>query len=112
MEKNFPSGLLGIKYFYIRLHTLAINECQERNSMFKERARKSMVGMMDVYDKLVQDVRKYLQWPEINFQDEYSISFYFFQELEDTYKVVKGGGPIKGIHLERRHSRFFGKTSK
>ena len=44
---------------------------------------------MDVYDKSIQDVQKYLQWPEINFQDEHPIYFSFFQELEDTYEVVK-----------------------
>ena len=45
--------------------------------------------MMDVYDKSVKDVHKYRQWPKINFQDEHPISFDFFQELEDTYEVVK-----------------------
>ena len=45
--------------------------------------------MIDVYDKLVQDVQKYLQWPKLNFQDEHPIYFYFFQDLEDTYEVVK-----------------------
>ena len=45
--------------------------------------------MMDVYDKSVQDVQKYLQWFEINFQDEHPISFSFFEELKDTYEVIK-----------------------
>ena len=39
MEKNVPSGLLTIKAYDIRLHTLATNECQELASMFEERAR-------------------------------------------------------------------------
>lgn len=44
---------------------------------------------MDVYEKTVQDVQKYLQWPEINFRDEHPIPFAFFQKLEDIYEVVK-----------------------
>ena len=89
MEKSIPSGLPTIKAYDIRLHTLATNECQETYSKFQERERQSLVGMMDVYDKSVQDVQRYLQWPEINFKDEHSISFYFFQEIEDTYEVTR-----------------------
>ena len=67
MEKSVPSGLPGINVYDIRLHTLATNECQELASKFEERARQSLAGMMDVYDRSVQEVQKYLQWPEINF---------------------------------------------
>ena len=56
MEKLVPNGLLEIKDYDIRLHTLATNEFQELASKFKERARKSLAGMTDVYDKYVQDV--------------------------------------------------------
>ena len=66
MEKSVPSGLTVIKYYDISLHTLPTNECEELSSKFKERARQILVGMMDVYDKLVQDVQKYLQCPKIN----------------------------------------------
>lgn len=45
--------------------------------------------MMNVYDKSVQDVQKYIQWREINFRDEHAISFAFFQDLKDTYEVFK-----------------------
>ena len=62
MEKSVQSDLPTFKAYDIKLHTLATNECQELASKFEERARKSLVGMMDVYDKLVQDVQKYLQW--------------------------------------------------
>ena len=57
--------------------------------MFEERERKSLEGMMDVYDQLVKDVQIYLQWPEINFKDEHPIFFSFFQELEDKYEMTK-----------------------
>ena len=56
MKKSVPCGLSAIKDYDVRLHTLATNECQELASMFEERARKSQVGMMSVYDKSVQDV--------------------------------------------------------
>lgn len=67
MEKSVLSGLSTIKDYDIRLHTLATNECQELASMFEERARHSLAEMMNVYEKSIQDVHKYLQWPDINF---------------------------------------------
>ena len=78
VEKNVPSNLPTVKSYFIRLHTLATNECQELDSKFEEKARQSLIGMMDVYDKSIYDVQRYLQWPEINFQDEHPISFAFF----------------------------------
>jgi hypothetical protein len=56
LEKSVPSDLSETKAYDIRLHTLAINECQELSSKFEESARQSLVGMIDVYDKSVQDV--------------------------------------------------------
>ena len=67
MEKNVPSGLPVVRVFDIRLHTLATNECQELTFKFEEMAGQSLAGMKDVYEKSIQDVQKYLQWPEINF---------------------------------------------
>ena len=89
MEKNVPSGLLGIKAYDIRLHTLATNECQEMDSKFEEKVKQSIVGIMNVYDKSIQDIHNYLQWPKINFQYEHTIPFSFFQKLEDTYEFFK-----------------------
>ena len=56
MEKNVPSGLPTIKAYDIILHTLSTNECQYLASKFGEKAKQSLEGMMDVYDKSVQDV--------------------------------------------------------
>ena len=78
MEKNVPSGLPTIKAYDIRLHTLATNECQELASKLEEKVKQSLAGMMNVYDKSIQYIQKYLQWLEINFQDEHTIPFYFF----------------------------------
>jgi hypothetical protein len=45
--------------------------------------------MMDIYEKSIYDVQRYLQWPEINFRDEHPVSFNFFQEFEDKYAMTK-----------------------
>ena len=67
MEKRVLSGLPIIKDYDIMLHNLDTNECQELASKFEEMTRQSLAGMMDVYQKSVQDVQKYLEWPKINF---------------------------------------------
>ena len=66
MQKKFESGLPTIKAYDSRLHNMVSHECQDLSSMFEEKAKQSLVWMMDVYDKLVQDVQKYLQRDEIN----------------------------------------------
>ena len=88
MEKSVPSNLPIVKAYDNRLHTLATNECQEVASKFEEKERQSLAGTMDVYDKLVYDVKRYIQWPEINFRDEHPISFTFFQYLKDKYEIT------------------------
>ena len=37
MEKSVPSSLLVVKTYDIRLHTLAMNECQELTSKYEEK---------------------------------------------------------------------------
>ena len=54
--KNVPSVLPIVKDCDIRIHAMATNEFQELDSKFEERARENLEGMMDVYDKSVQDV--------------------------------------------------------
>ena len=39
MEKNVPSSLPTVKTYDIKLHTLAMNECQELASKFEEKAK-------------------------------------------------------------------------
>ena len=89
IEKIVPIGLRGIKYYDIRLHTLATNECEELASKFEQKVKQILVGMMNVYGKSIQDIRKYLQWPKVNFQYEHPIPFSFFHKLEDAYEFVK-----------------------
>ena len=89
IEKNVPSILLVIKTYDISLHTLATNQCQELASRFEERARQNLAGMMELYDKSIYHIQRYIQWPKINFEDEHPISFSFFQELEAIYERIK-----------------------
>ena len=97
MEKSVPHSLPIVKAYDIRLHTLATNECQELASKFEEKARQSLAGMMDVYEKSIYDVQRYLQWLEINFRDEQPVSFAFFQELEDQYEMIKEEVQVKEV---------------
>ena len=45
--------------------------------------------MMELYDKSIYDIQRYIQWLEINFEDEHPIPFAFFQKLEDKYEKIK-----------------------
>ena len=72
------------------LHTLATIECQELASRFEEKARQSLAGMMKLYEKSIYVIQRYIQWPEINFEDEHPIPFSFFQKLEENYEKIKG----------------------
>ena len=60
MEKSVPSSLLVVKTYDIRLHTLAMNECQELASEFEEKARQNLVGMMKLYEKSIYDIQGYI----------------------------------------------------
>jgi hypothetical protein len=89
IEKNVPSSLPVIRNYDISLHTLATSECQELASIFQEKARQNLVGMMELYEKSIYDIQRYIQWLEINFEDEHPVPFAFFQELEDRYEKIK-----------------------
>ena len=78
-----------IKSYHISLHNLASTECQGLASRFEERARQSLVKMMDLYEKSIYDIHRYTQWPKINFEDEHPVPFSFFQKLEDRYEKIK-----------------------
>jgi len=89
IEKNVPSILQVIKSYDICLHTLPTSECQELASRFEEKARKNLAGMMELYEKFIYDIQRYVQWPEINFEDEHPVHFSFLQELKDRYEKIK-----------------------
>ena len=45
--------------------------------------------MIELYGNSIYDIQRYIQWPEINFGDDHSVYFSFFQELEDRYERIK-----------------------
>ena len=45
--------------------------------------------MMELYEKSIYDVQRYIQWLEIKFRHERPVSFAFFQEREDNYVRIK-----------------------
>jgi hypothetical protein len=89
MEKNVPSSLPVIKSYDISLHTLATTECQDLASIFEENARQNLAGMMELYEKSIYDIKMYIYWPEINFEDEHPVPFSLFQKLEGSYEKIK-----------------------
>ena len=111
MEKSVPSSLPTVKSYDIRLHTLAMNECQELAPRFEEKERQSLIGMMDVYEKSIYDVQRYLQCPKINFIDEHPVSFAFFQELEDKYEMIKEEVQVKEVISKDDIQEFLVKSS-
>jgi hypothetical protein len=66
---------------------------------------------MDVYEKSIYDVQRYLQWSDINLRDEHPISFYFFQELEDKYEMTKAEVQAKEVISKDDIQEFLVKPS-
>ena len=44
--------------------------------------------MMDLYEKSIYDIQRYIQWPEINFEDEHPVPYALFQQLEDNHEKI------------------------
>ena len=78
METNVPSSLLVIKMYDISVDTLATTECQDLASRFEENARQNLVGMMDLNEKYIYDIQRYIQWPKINLKYGHLVTFAFF----------------------------------
>ena len=85
-ENNIPSSLLVIKSYDISVHALDTTECRYLASRFKENSRKDLAGMMDLYEKYIYDIQRYIQWPKINFEDEHLVSYALFNQLEDNHE--------------------------
>ena len=58
-------------------------------SRFEENARKDLTGMMDLYEKVTYDIQRYVQWPEINLEDEHPVPYVLFAQLEDKFEKIK-----------------------
>ena len=44
---------------------------------------------MDLYEKSIYYIQRYIQWLEINLEDEHPVPFSFFQNLEYNYEKIK-----------------------
>ena len=97
IEKNVPSSLPVINRYDISLHTLVTTECQQLASRFEEKPRQNLVGMMELYEKSIYDIQRYVQWLEINFEDEHPVTFSFFRELKDRHEKIKAEVQAKEV---------------
>ena len=68
---------------------MATEECQDMASRFMENDRKDLVGMMNLYEKSTYDIQRYIQWPEINFEEEHPVPITLFKQIESDLKKVK-----------------------
>ena len=67
--------------------------------------------MVELYEKSIYDIQRYIQWPEIKFGDEHPISFSFFQELEDRYEKIKAEVHAKEVISKEDIKKFLVKSS-
>ena len=58
-EKNVPSILQVIKTYDISVHILT-TACQDLASRFEENAQQNLVGIMELYDKSIYDIQRYI----------------------------------------------------
>ena len=68
---------------------MATEECQDLASRFEENARKDLAGMMDLYEKSTYDIQRYIQWPEMNFEEEHPVPITLFEQIEKYFEMVK-----------------------
>ena len=52
---------------------------------------------MGLYEKSIYDIQRYIQCPDINFEDEHLVSFSIFQELKYIYERIKADVQAKEV---------------
>ena len=77
-EKIVHSSLPVVKRYDISVHNLAITDYQVLASRFEENDKKDLPGMMDLYEKSIYEIHRYIHWPRINLEDEHPLLFSFF----------------------------------
>ena len=88
-KKDIPSRLPSFKSYDIIVYSMATEECQDLASHFEENARKDLAGMMDLYEKSTYDIQRYVQWPEINFEEDHLVPITIFEQIEKDFEKVK-----------------------
>ena len=106
-EKKFPSSLPAVKSYDIRFHTLAMNECQELASKFEEKARQSLVGMMDMIWEINLWCSKISSMIRDQFQTWTSNFFFFFLRSRRQIWNDQGRGSGDKSYIQGWHSRIF-----
>jgi hypothetical protein len=74
---------------------MATEECQDLASRFKENARKDLPGVMDLYEKSTYDIQRYVQWPEISFEEDHLVPITIFEKIEKDFEKVKAEVEVK-----------------
>ena len=87
-KRDIPNSLPSVKSYDITVYSMATEECQDLASRFEENARKDLAGMMDLYEKTTYDIQRYIQWPEINFNEDL-VPITVFEEIEKDFERVK-----------------------
>ena len=64
---------------------MAMEECQDLASRFEENATKDLTTMMDLYEKNTYDIQRYIQWREINFEENHPVPITMFEEIEKDF---------------------------
>ena len=77
------------------VYSMATEEFQDLASRFEENARKDLVGMMDLYEKSTYDIQRYIQWPEINFEEDHPVLITLFEQIKNDFEKVKEEVQIK-----------------
>ena len=88
-KRDIPNNLPSVKSYDIIVYSMATEECQDLASWFEENARKDLAGMMDLYEKTTYDIQRYIQWPEINFEENHPVPITVFKEIEKDFERVK-----------------------
>ena len=78
-----------IKRYDIMVYSMATMECQDLASRFEENARKDLVGMMDLYEKSTYDIQRYIQWSEINFEEDHPVPITVFKQIKNILKRLR-----------------------
>ena len=81
-KRDIPNNFPSIKIYDITVYSMATEECQDLASRFEENARKDLAGIMDLYEKTTYDIQRYIQWLEINFEEDHPVPITMFEEIE------------------------------
>ena len=88
-KRDIPNSLPSVKSYDITVYSMPMEECQDLSSQFEENARKDLARMMDLYENTTYHIQRYIQWPEINFEENHLVPITVFKEIEKDFESVK-----------------------